>query len=244
MLNCNIRASRYKRIIFFMDCRASGRFVRCGFVYITVDNGAAKSCMLPRICVAAHSYTAAHSPCCRAFVCAAHPCFRASMMPRTCILSRISVVAHSSFGRSLVCRRASLVPRVYVLPRTFICGREVLRIAAHSLGATHGKCCRALDMLPRAAGIVVMFGCVAADLPCCRAVLRAAAHPWCHARQNTSTFYVLPRIYTCFVSSPMLPRSGLDCYKMAVSSTDNVDHQSSPSSSSPHHRHHYHHHHA
>src|SRR6218665_3960182 len=69
-------------------------------------------------------------------------------------------------------------------------------------------------MLPRAEGIVVMFDCVAAHLTwrravlrasahrsfvaaqfsilprtvaCGRAVLRAAAHPWCHARQNASS---------------------------------------------------------
>src|SRR6218665_3584284 len=42
-------------------------------------------------------------------------------------------------------------------------------------------------MLSRAAGIVVMFGCVAAHLTWRRAVLRAAAHPWCHARRNASS---------------------------------------------------------
>src|SRR6218665_320475 len=77
----------------------------------------------------------------------AHQCFRALVL-----------------RRAAVCRRASLGPRVYVLPRTFVYGRAVLYISAHSLDATHGKCCRALDMLPRAAGIVIVFGCVAAHL--------------------------------------------------------------------------------
>src|SRR6218665_1962398 len=119
-------------------------------------------------------------------------------------------------------------------------------------GATRGRtlrrlslCCRAVIHAAAQFYVRPRIGpLLPRSSPYFRALLRAAAHPWCHARQNASTFYVLPRIYTCFVSSPMLPRSGLDWYKRAVSSTDNVDHPSSPSSSSPHHRHHYHHHHA
>src|SRR6218665_331401 len=126
----------------FLDFRDAGRFVRCGFGYVTfvmvprtrhvaAHSPCCRASVWPRIC------GTAHSPCRRAFVCAAHPCCRASMVPRTCMLSRTSVSAHSSFGRALVCRRASLVPRVYVLPRTFVCVRAVLCIAAHS------TCCHA-----------------------------------------------------------------------------------------------------
>src|SRR6218665_2092504 len=39
---------------FFMTCRDSYRFVRCGFVYVIV-------CLVPRVCGVAHSYTAAQS---------------------------------------------------------------------------------------------------------------------------------------------------------------------------------------
>src|SRR6218665_599340 len=111
-----------------MDCRASSCFVRCGCVYVTVGNGSAHSCMLPRICVAAHlcfpcicgaahSYTATHSPWRRAFVCAAHPC-----------------AAHTP----VCCRALVVLPRTCMLQRTFVCIRAVLCIAAQSLGVTHG----------------------------------------------------------------------------------------------------------
>src|SRR6218665_1106989 len=58
---------------------------------------------------AAHLYAAAHQ-CCRALV----------VRPRTCMLPRIH-------GAARLCA-----------PRTFVCGRPVLCIAAHSFGATHG----------------------------------------------------------------------------------------------------------
>src|SRR6218665_2980695 len=69
ILNCNVRAFRYKRILFFMNCSDAGRFVRCGFVYVMVPRAAQRFIVyvLPRL------YT-----CCRAVLrAAAHPWFRA-----------------------------------------------------------------------------------------------------------------------------------------------------------------------
>src|SRR6218665_2013380 len=48
--NCNVRAIRYKRILFFMDCRDAYRFVRCGFVYVNVCYGAAFMYAAAQLC--------------------------------------------------------------------------------------------------------------------------------------------------------------------------------------------------
>ena len=119
-----------------------------------------------------------------------------SMVSRTCMLPRTSVAAHSSFGRAFV-----------YLPRILVCDRAVLCVAAQLYMLPRSSmCCRA-PMVPRAAERFVVLACVAAQLympprssMCCRAPM-------------------VPRAAERFVSSPMLQRSGLDCYKRAVSST-------------------------
>src|SRR6218665_2069648 len=47
---CNVRAIRYKRILFFMDCRDAYRYVRCGFVYVNVCYGAAFMYAAAQLC--------------------------------------------------------------------------------------------------------------------------------------------------------------------------------------------------
>src|SRR6218665_221635 len=100
--------------LIFYGLRDAVRFIRCGFGYVTFV-------MVPR-----SRNLAAHSPCCRA-----------SVLPRTRHAAAYSYTAVHPCFRAFVCRRASLVPHVYVLPRTFAYGRAVLCISAHS------TCCHA-----------------------------------------------------------------------------------------------------
>src|SRR6218665_3047313 len=73
---CNVRAIRYKRILFFcMDCRDAYRFVRCGFVYVIV-------------CYCAAFMYAAALLCGRAYVMPRTLILPRSIVPRTCMLPR------------------------------------------------------------------------------------------------------------------------------------------------------------
>src|SRR6218665_1868065 len=211
-----------------MDCRDAGRFVRCGFGYVTFV-------MLPRT-----RHVAAHSPCCRAtlfsrvfsaysaahfvpvlFTCCHAPWCRKrgqmvssslhgaahSMVPHTCMLPRTSVAAHSSFGRELVCCRASMVPRVYL-------HRAPSYVAAQSyvLPRTH--------LVPRMANAAAHSTCCHAwtESLLCLAVFPRISHgaaqyyvrprtPLCHARPDTLVvFCVFPRSSMCCRAS-MVPRA-------------------------------------
>src|SRR6218665_3817853 len=178
ILNCNVRAFRYKRILFFMNCRDAGRFVRCGFVYIIVCYGAAHPCfrglsqptcmdrafrarivyMLPRAMFRARGQMVSSSlrgPG-HSYV-AAHPWCRVHVY----MLPRISAAAR-------LCGRASVVPRILIQPRT--------------CAAATSSCCRAF-VLPRTHGSAHLY---AAAHPCYRALPHVAAQ-----------LYMLPRSSTC-----------------------------------------------
>src|SRR6218665_452549 len=175
-LNCNVHAFRYKRILFFYELPRRGSFrsllLRLRYCLLWCRELSMPGClcvvprtrMLPLIHGAAFAYTEAH-PCCRA------PWFRAP-----------------------ACRRSPMVPRVrpnglivFVLPRTHGAarGRTLRRLSL---------CCRASPMVPlslRAAAlrsfVAAQFSILPRTVACGRAVLHAAAHPWCRARNYASS---------------------------------------------------------
>src|SRR6218665_3120980 len=192
---------------FFMNCRAAGHFVRCCFVYVIVCYGAA-NCQCRVV-----------SAWCRALVCC-----RSSMVPRSCILTRTRAAAlHGS---------AHLHAAAH--PWCCACGQMV----------SSSSCFRA-PMVPRAEERYVVLACVAAHLPWCRSVYvrprfgpsLPRSSPYCRALSHVAAqCYMLPRTHGAargitlhrlraaqrFESSPLLPRSGLDCYKRAARFTVGV----------------------
>ena len=153
---CNFRAIRYKRILFFLDCRDAIRFVRCCFGYVTFVMASrilvcCRASVWPRICSfprtrrsAAHSYTAAH-PWSARLCAAAHLLMR----PRS-----------SMYFRALTWCHAWLM-----LPRT-------RHVATRDRGRRYiWLCFRASHMVPR-----TVSTCGRASVLRCRAVLHIAAH--------------------------------------------------------------------
>jgi len=135
---------------------------------------------------------------------AAHPCFRGlfrCMVPRISCPYRLHVATRHGAARAAKWSR-----RLCVVPRTPWCRARQNASSSSPVLPRNSTCGRA-PMVPRAAERFVLLAYVAAQLymlprssMCCRAPM-------------------VPRAAERFVSLPMLPRSGLDCYKMAVSST-------------------------
>src|SRR6218665_2569777 len=118
--SANVKSVPSVTNVFFMDCRDAGRFVRCGFGYVTFV-------MVPRT-----RHVAAHSPYCRSSVwprtrhAAAHSYARAPVFPRMHSAAHLYAAAHQCFRALVVRPRTCITPRIHGAAR--LCAAAHLRI--------------------------------------------------------------------------------------------------------------------
>jgi len=148
---------------------------------------------------------------------------RAFLYCRTFTLPRtVNAAARYAAAQFYVLPR-SVVPRTCMPPLTHGSARLYVQfpVLPRTHGAARGRTLRRLSLCCRASPMVPLSStCGRASVLRCRAVLHIAAH--CRMWPRSVTCCRAPMVPSAeqrFVSLPMLPRSVLDCYKRAVSST-------------------------